>query len=551
MQQKHLILAALPALACGFSSCSKAPRQPNILFIMTDDHSAQAISAYGSRLIKTPNLDRLADEGMRFDNCYVTNSISGPSRACILTGKFSHVNGFTDNSQTFDGNQVTYPKLLQRSGYQTALIGKWHLNSDPQGFDFWSILPGQGDYYRPEFVENGVKKVEQGYVTDIITQKTISFLERRDKSKPFSVLCYHKAPHRSWMPAQRHLNAFEHTIFPEPENLLDNYKNRGEAARRQMMEIAKHMWLTYDLKIATGEELDKAHNYVALHKTDVNKADVLAANRQGDELMRLKAVYDRMSDEEKKNWNARYEKRWEEFKSKKRTPEELVKFKYQCYMQDYLSTILAVDESVGEILRYLEKTGELDNTIVVYTSDQGFFLGEHGWFDKRFMYEESQRMPLLVRYPAKVKAGTTSSALSMNVDFAPTLLDLAGLAVPQEMQGASLKPVLENNGKAPKDWRKAVYYHYYEYPSWHMVMRHYGLRTDRYKLIHFYNDADYWELYDLQTDPHEMHNLYGQAQYAEVQKDLHKELENLQQQYKDTDPDEKQHEFFKGVEQLR
>lgn len=550
MRRRYILAAAIPSVLLSACSNSKPVKQPNILFIMTDDHSAQSISAYGSSLIQTPNIDRIADEGIRFDNCYVTNSISGPSRACILTGKFGHINGFTDNSQTFNGDQLTYPKVLQQNGYQTALIGKWHLNSDPQGFDHWAILPGQGDYYQPEFIENGEKKVEQGYVTDIITQKTISFIENRDKSKPFSILCYHKAPHRNWMPAQRHLNAFENTVFPEPQNLFDDYQNRGPAAHRQMMEIDKHMWLTYDLKIATGKELDRAKSYEALHKTDVNKADVMAANRQGDELQRLKNVYDRMTKEEKQRWNARYEKRVKEFQSKKRTPEELVKFKYQCYMQDYLGTILSVDESIGELLLYLEKIGELDNTIIVYTSDQGFFLGEHGWFDKRFMYEESLRMPLVIRYPSKIKAKSTTNALTMNIDFAPTLLDMAGIEVPKEMQGASLNPVFKSNGKTPKKWREAVYYHYYEYPSWHMVMRHYGMRTDRYKLIHFYNDEDYWEMYDLQNDPHEMSNIYGQQQYADTQEKLHKQLLRLQKDYKDTDPTERHHEFFKGVEQL-
>ena len=475
------------------------------------------------------NMDRIANEGIRFDNCYAVNALSGPSRACILTGKFSHENGFTDNASTFNGDQQTFPKLLQQAGYQTAMIGKWHLISEPQGFDHWSILSGQheqGDYYAPDFWEDGKHIVEKGYATDIITDKAIKFLESRDKNKPFCMMYHQKAPHRNWMPAPRHLGIFNNTTFPEPANLFDDYEGRGKAAREQDMSIEHTLTNDWDLKLLTREEMLK------------------------DTTNRLYSVYKRMPIEVQDKWDSVYAGRIAEYRKGDLKGKSLISWKYQQYMRDYLATVLAVDENIGRLLNYLEKIGELDNTIIVYTSDQGFFLGEHGWFDKRFMYEECQRMPLIIRYPKAIKAGSTSNAISMNVDFAPTFLDFAGIEIPSDIQGASLKPVLVNEGKTPADWRKAAYYHYYEYPAEHSVKRHYGIRTQDFKLIHFYNDIDEWEMYDLKADPREMNNVFGKPEYAEKQKELMQLLQETQKQYKDNDPDEKVNELFKGDRRL-
>ena len=487
------------------------------------------MSCYGGNLIQTPNMDRIANEGIRFDNCYAVNALSGPSRACILTGKFSHENGFTDNASTFNGDQQTFPKLLQQAGYQTAIIGKWHLISEPQGFDHWSILSGQheqGDYYDPDFWENGKHIVEKGYATDIITDKAIEFLEGRDKNKPFCMMYHQKAPHRNWMPAPRHLGIFNNTTFPEPANLFDDYEGRGRAAREQDMSIEHTLTNDWDLKLLTREEMLK------------------------DTTNRLYSVYKRMPVEVLDKWDSVYAGRIAEYRKGDLKGKSLISWKYQQYMRDYLATVLAVDENIGRLLNYLEKIGELDNTIIVYTSDQGFFLGEHGWFDKRFMYEECQRMPLIIRYPKAIKAGSTSNAISMNVDFAPTFLDFAGIEIPSDIQGASLKPVLVNEGKTPADWRKAAYYHYYEYPAEHSVKRHYGIRTQDFKLIHFYNDIDEWEMYDMKADPREMNNVFGKPEYAEKQKELMQLLQETQKQYKDTDPDEKEKVLFKGDRRL-
>lgn len=543
--------AAVPLTLAALAGCADTkPKQPNIIVMMTDDHTRQAMSCYGSGLVETPNLDRLAEEGMLFESCFVANAISGPSRACILTGKYSHVNGFTDNSRTFDGNQQTFPKVLHEAGYQTAMIGKWHLNSDPQGFDFWSILVGQGEYYSPLFLENGEEKIEKGYVTDIITDKAISFLEQRDTSRPFAMLYYHKAPHRDWMPAQRHLGMFDDHVFPEPATLLDDYVGRGSAAREQAMEIGRDMWPEWDLKLMSPEDLAKSYE---LEKTDdANKDDVKRANNWRSSVKQYQAAYNRMTDEEKEAWNKAYAPRLAEWNKIKDTAskEELIRWKYQQYMKDYCAVIKGVDENVGRLLKYLEEKGELDNTIIVYTSDQGFFLGEHGWFDKRFMYDECHRTPLLVRYPKKIKAGTRTKALSMNIDLAPTFIDMAGLDVPAEIQGRSLLPVFESDGAIPEGWRDAVYYHYYEYPSWHMVKRHYGIRTADYKLIHFYNDVDEWELYDMNADPNELKNVYEEPSYKTIREDLHQRLTELQKECKDTDPEEKEFEFFQGATNL-
>ena len=521
---------ALPLAAAGLSACSDAVEQerPNIIFIMTDDHTTQAMSCYGGNLIETPNMDRIADEGMRFDNCYATNALSGPSRACILTGKFSHKNGFTDNTSKFDGTQLTFPKVMRENGYATGVVGKWHLISEPQGFDHWSILLGQGEqgnYYRPVFHENGTVVKDDGYVTDVITDKAIEFIDDVHDEKPFMLMLHHKAPHRNWMPAPRHLGIFNDTVFPEPETLFDDYEGRGEAARSQDMNIGNTLDDEWDLKLLTREE-------------------ILAGNN------RLHDVYIRMPEEVQHKWDSVYAPRIAEYRSGKLQGDELVRWKYQQYMRDYLATAMSVDESIGRVMEYLEEIGELDNTVIVYTSDQGFFLGEHGWFDKRFMYEECLRMPFVIRYPKMIKAGSTSKAICMNVDFGPTFLDLAGIEVPSEMQGRSFRKVLEKKGRIPAGWREAAYYHYYEYPAEHSVKRHYGIRTSDCKLIHFYNDIDQWEMYDMKADPQEMRNVYDDPAYADKRAQMHRILEQVQQEYEDTDPCEKELILFKGDRRL-
>lgn len=527
-------LTLLTVASCAENQTAER-KQPNIILIMTDDHTRQAMGCYGG-IIETPNLDRIAEEGIRMDNFYVPNAISGPSRACILTGKYSHKNGFTDNSKTFDGDQQTFPKLLQKAGYQTAMIGKWHLNSEPQGFDFWSILKGQGEYYSPLFIENGKERIDSGYVTDIITDKAISFIENRDKARPFAMLYYHKAPHRNWMPAQRHLGYYDNHKFPEPETLFDDYSGRGRAAKEQEMSIERNMWPQWDFKIMSEEEYGKS--YAELEDTgNANLDDVKRANDQGNSYSQMKGAYERMNSSQKKKWNEAFAPRIAEYNSMagKVSDEEMTRWKHQQYLKDYCAVVKGVDENVGRLLDYLESIGELDNTIIIYTSDQGFYLGEHGWFDKRFMYEESFTAPMLMRYPKAIRKGTSSKALSMNIDLAPTILDYAGVEIPEDIQGLSLRQVVEHRGKAPAQWRDAVYYHYYEYPSWHSVKRHYGIRTNRYKLIHFYNDVDEWELYDLKKDPHEMHSVYDDPDYAKVREEMHKKLDELRLQVDDTD----------------
>lgn len=525
---KRLHAIALPLTAAGISACGgvqhNGQEQPNIIFIMTDDHTTQAMSCYGGRLMETPNMDRLANEGMRFDNCYATNALSGPSRACVLTGKLGHINGFTDNAGRFDGAQQTFPKLLQGVGYKTGIVGKWHLISEPEGFDHWSILSGQeeqGDYYNPEFIENGKPVTEAGYVTDIITDKAIDFIDESAEDGPFMLMFHHKAPHRNWMPAPRHLGMFNDVNFPEPPTLFDDYSGRGEAAASQDMTIAGSLKEDWDFKLLTREEILAGGN-------------------------RLHDVYTRMPEEVQHKWDSVYAPRIAEYRSGTLKGDSLVRWKYQQYMRDYLATLKSVDESIGRVLDHLEAIGELDNTIVVYTSDQGFFLGEHGWFDKRFMYEECQRMPLLVRYPKSIKAGSRSSAICMNIDFAPTFLDYAGVDVPEDIQGCSLRPVLDRKGKTPEDWREAAYYHYYEYPAEHSVKRHYGIRTADCKLIHFYNDIDQWEMYDMNADPQEMNNIYDDPAYRDKREEMHRLLEEVQQKYQDTDPCEKVRVLYNG-----
>ncbi len=471
-----------------------APERPNILFIFTDDLAYQAISAYGDsrKLLDTPNLDRIAREGMRFNRALVPNSICGPSRATVLTGKYSHLNGFPNNSNSrFDPAQPTFPKLLRAGGYQTAMIGKWHLVSEPVGFDHWEILPGQGVYYQPEFNRNGTKVTENGYVTDIITDHSIEWLEKRDKSKPFLLLAQHKAPHREWAPALRHLNHDQDRKYPEPPTLFDDYSGRGKAVREQDMTLEK-TFTPRDAKL----------------------------NAQP-----------RLTPDQRREWDAYYEPRNKTFQEAGLQGKDLVRWRYNRYLHDYLGTVKAVDESVGRLLDYLDKEGIADKTIVVFSSDQGFYLGEHGWFDKRWIFEESLRTPLLVRWPGVTKPGTVNDDLVSTVDFAQTFYEAAGIPAHEGVQGNSLVPVLSN--RTPDDWRKSFYYHYYEYPTPHHVRPHYGVVTARHKLVHFYGpDVDYWELYDLEKDPHELRSAYEDPSYASTRKELHEELNRLRTELK-------------------
>jgi uncharacterized sulfatase len=484
-------------------------QQPNIIFIMSDDHAEQAISAYGhplSRIAPTPNIDRIAQNGALFMNNYVANSISGPSRAAILTGKHAHKNGFRQNDDGgFDGSQQTLPKIFQNNGYQTAIIGKWHLKTKPTGFDFWKILNGQGEYNNPFFITEQDTTRHMGYVTDIITDFTKDWLDNREKDEPFFLMMTHKAPHRNFVPAERHYRLYEHTVFPMPDNFFDDYKGRPAAAHQQMM-ISRDMMPGYDLKITTG--------------VDSNEL----ADADGRWFLR-----NEMTEDEQKRFFEAYRERNNDFHTTQRTEKELAEWKFQRFLQDYLATVKAVDESVGEILDYLKATGLDKNTIVVYTTDQGFFLGEHGWFDKRFMYEESFGMPFLMSYPGHIDAGSKVWGLTQNIDFAPTFLDMADIDVPNDMQGVSFKEMVKS-GKTPRNWRKSLYYHYYEYPGAHSVKAHFGVKMERYKLIYFYQD-DVWELYDLKKDPSEMHNIYGRFGTRRITRKLKQELIRLQEKY--------------------
>lgn len=495
------------AVSCVKPAPGDEGTHPNIIFILSDDHAYQAISAYGSTLIETPNIDRIAAEGMRFDRAFVTNSICAPSRAVILTGKFSHLNGVPGNGQVFDGNQQTFPKLLQQHGYQTALIGKWHLKSHPTGFDYWNVLPGQGDYYNPDFIQQGVDTVYPGYVTDIITGLSIDWLEKRDQKKPFCLLMQHKAPHRSWMPAIQHLELFDEQAFPLPGNFYDDYAGK-EALKVQKLTVRDHMDIRMDFKVPC------------------DTCDTVSVNSwaPGEYWRRL----ERLSPLERQQWEAAYKKEEDAFYRVKEDEQAFDRWKFRRYMEDYLRCIVSVDESVGKLLDYLEKSGLDEQTLVVYTSDQGFFLGEHGLFDKRFMYEEAMRTPLLIRYPKEIKPKTQTRRLTQNLDMAPTLLDVAGIPVPADMQGESLRKIWLHADEA---WREAIYYHYYE--KGFGASPHYGIRTDRYKLIHFYDVVDAWEFYDLKADPHEMQNVYTNPEYAQIIQEMKDKLTALQQTYTD------------------
>ena len=460
-----------------------SPARPNILFIMSDDHASHAMSCYNSRINETPNLDRVANEGMRFDNCFCTNSICTPSRATILTGTYNHVNNVTTLASKMDGRILTFPKLLQKADYQTAMIGKWHLGHggihDPTGFDYWSVLPGQGLYHNPLMIEMGTEKVVEGYATDIITDLSLRWLEDRDQERPFCLMCHHKAPHRPWEPDAKHAHMYDGVTIPEPETFNDDYSERAQAAADAKMRIGRDLTLT-DVKQPVPEGL---------------------------------------------------------------SPAEVKSWKYQRYIKDYLACVASVDDNVGRILDYLDEHHLTENTIVIYTSDQGFFLGDHGWYDKRFMYEESLRMPFVIRYPREIAPGTVSDDMILNVDFAPTFLDYAGIDVPKEMQGSSFRPVLEE--RTPAGWQQGMYYRYWMHLSHHHVYAHYGLRTRRYKLIYYYADAlgqpgaideskePEWELFDLQSDPCELHNVYHKPEYAAIREELREELHRRQADVRD------------------
>jgi arylsulfatase A-like enzyme len=455
-------LAAAQALA-PFTFAKDGP-PPNILWIMADDHARHALSCYGSKINRTPNLDRIATEGIRFDNAFCTNSLCAPSRAVLLTGKYSHINGMLDNkdSSVFDGSQQTFPKLLRKAGYRTGVIGKWHLVSDPTGFDYWNILPGQGVYHDPIFIEMGTKKKRPGYVTDIITDDSMKFI-KESAGKPFCLLMHHKAPHRRWEPDDKHMSMYADKDVAEPETFNDDYRNRAGAAEHADMRIA-------------------------------NMPDWVKEQPAG------------MTPEQTKHWN------------------------YERFIKDYLRVIASIDDNVGRVLEMLDRAGLAKNTVVAYTSDNGFFLGDHGWFDKRFMYQESHSLPLLFRYPALIAAGRAEKHMVLNLDFAPTLLALAGVPVPSDIQGMSMLPLLK--GEKNARWRESVYYHYYEYPDWHRVRPHYGVRTERYKLIH-YPTVDEWELFDLKNDPHELKSIYNDGNQAGLIQKLKAELARLRAQYKD------------------
>lgn len=484
-----------------------AAKPPNIVFIFSDDHALQAIGAYGSRINETPQLDRLARAGMVFDRSYCANSICGPSRACILTGKHSHLNGFMRNEDRFNGAQMTFPKLLQQVGYQTAVIGKWHLVSQPTGFDHWEILPGQGSYYNPDFIQmDGSRKRYAGYCTDLIGDFSLQWLENRDPDRPFLLMSQHKAPHRNWSPHPRHFGKYKLGSIPEPETLFDDYSGRSQLLQENEMTIAKHFHWAHDMKF-------KGNNEFPQHfQGGIGNGE-----------------YQRMTPEQKQQWDAYYQPENEAFLAKLRAGElsdaDVTRWKYQRYMHDYLGCIAAVDENVGRILDYLDEHNLADNTIVIYASDQGFYLGEHGWYDKRWMFEESLRMPFLIRWPGVVEAGKRSGELIQNIDYAPTFLEAAGVEVPPEIQGKSLVPLLKNQGEAVEGWRDAIYYAYYENDAVHMVPRHDGVRTKRYKAMYFPRTQE-WNLFDLETDPQEMQSVHDVEQYQPV-------LAAMQQRYRE------------------
>ena len=551
MDNKSLLsfaaLSFIAATAQAQQKAAAATQRPNIVYIMCDDHAFQCISAYGSpisKLAPTPNIDRIAQRGMRFDRAFVENSLSTPSRACLMTGLYSNQNGQRQLGEGIDTTRTFFTEQLQQAGYQTAVVGKWHMGCDPKGFDYYHIYNDQGQYYNPQYRgtdTDGKYIVEEGYSTDLTTDHALSFIEHRDTNKPFCLLLHHKAPHRNWLANTKYFGMYDNVTFPMPETFYDDYETRGSAVRTQKMSVTKDMRWEQDFKVP--EMLDTAN------------AD------SWDSYLSLMNEVNRMNPEQRIAWGKYYFPRNRRLLEARLTGKELDEWKYQNYIRDYMSVIKSVDESVGRVLDYLDSHGLTDNTIIVYTSDQGFYMGEHGWFDKRFMYEESLRTPLLIAYPGHIQPGTVCNKLVQNIDYAPTFLDLAGISKPKELPGRSLTPLFKADDKV-KGWRNSIYYHYYDYPTYHMVRKHDGVRTDRYKLIHFYGagglDAvkenkyqrqpgtrehgcmtyltslgyfepkdsavNYNELYDLQADPHELNNLYGKPGYEKVTKQLQKQL---------------------------
>lgn len=549
MNSKSIIsLAALSCVTAAYAQQQKAQQHPNIVYIMCDDHAYQCISAYGSALSKlapTPNIDRLAERGMRFDRAFVENSLSTPSRACLMTGQYSHQNGQRQLGEGIDTTRTFFTELLQEAGYQTAVVGKWHMGCDPKGFDYYHVYNDQGQYWNPQYRgtdTNNEFVVEEGYSTDLTTDHALSFIEHRDPSKPFCLLLHHKAPHRNWQANLKYLGMYDDVEFPMPENFYDDYATRGSAARTQKMSVTRDMRWEQDFKVP--------------EMLDLNNPD------SKDSYNALMGEINRMTPEQRSAWGRYYFPRNRRLLEAQLKGKDLDNWKYQVYIRDYMSVIASVDESVGRVLDYLDKNGLTDNTMIVYTSDQGFYMGEHGWFDKRFMYEESLRTPLIVSYPGHTKPGSVCNRLVQNIDYAPTFLALAGVQQPKDMPGRSLVPVL-TNGDNVKNWRQSIYYHYYDYPTYHMVRKHDGVRTERYKLIHFYGkgglDAvsenkyqnvpgtreygtmkglesigyfepkdeavDYCELYDLQADPHEQNNIFGKPGTEKIMKQLQRELD--------------------------
>lgn len=551
MDNKSLLsfaaLSCIAATAQAQQKAAAATQRPNIVYIMCDDHAFQCISAYGSpisKLAPTPNIDRIAERGMRFDRAFVENSLSTPSRACLMTGLYSNQNGQRQLGEGIDTTRTFFTEQLQQAGYQTAVVGKWHMGCDPKGFDYYHIYNDQGQYYNPQYRgtdTDGKYIVEEGYSTDLTTDHALSFIEHRDASKPFCLLLHHKAPHRNWLANTKYFGMYDNVTFPMPETFYDDYETRGSAVRTQKMSVTKDMRWEQDFKVP--EMLDTAN------------AD------SWDSYLSLMNEVNRMNPEQRIAWGKYYFPRNRRLLEARLTGKELDEWKYQNYIRDYMSVIKSVDESVGRVLDYLDSHGLTDNTIIVYTSDQGFYMGEHGWFDKRFMYEESLRTPLLIAYPGHIQPGTVCNKLVQNIDYAPTFLDLAGISKPKKLPGRSLTPLFKAGDKV-KGWRNSIYYHYYDYPTYHMVRKHDGVRTDRYKLIHFYGagglDAvkenkyqrqpgtrehgcmtyltslgyfepkdsavNYNELYDLQADPHELNNLYGKPGYEKITKQLQKQL---------------------------
>lgn len=549
MNSKSILsLAALSCVTAAYAQQQKAQQHPNIVYIMCDDHAYQCISAYGSALSKlapTPNIDRLAERGMRFDRAFVENSLSTPSRACLMTGLYSHQNGQRQLGEGIDTTRTFFTELLQEAGYQTAVVGKWHMGCDPKGFDYYHVYNDQGQYWNPQYRgtdTNNEFVVEEGYSTDLTTDHALSFIEHRDPSKPFCLLLHHKAPHRNWQANLKYLGMYDDVEFPMPENFYDDYATRGSAARTQKMSVTRDMRWEQDFKVP--------------EMLDLNNPD------SKDSYNALMGEINRMTPEQRSAWGRYYFPRNRRLLEAQLKGKDLDNWKYQVYIRDYMSVIASVDESVGRVLDYLDKNGLTDNTMIVYTSDQGFYMGEHGWFDKRFMYEESLRTPLIVSYPGHTKPGSVCNRLVQNIDYAPTFLALAGVQQPKDMPGRSLVPVL-TNGDNVKNWRQSIYYHYYDYPTYHMVRKHDGVRTERYKLIHFYGkgglDAvsenkyqnvpgtreygtmkglesigyfepkdeavDYCELYDLQADPHEQNNIFGKPGTEKIMKQLQRELD--------------------------